>query len=264
MENGKVVSIEDRIPKLKQQRRRKANRRLIVLLLLFFLLIACIVYFQSPLSHVKTINISGNRAYSDNEITEVINISEDTNIWKVKSKNIEGKLKKLPEIKIAEVKIHFPNTVSVSVKEYNRIAYISKEKAFLPVLENGKVLDDKKTSDLPLNAPVLYSFSEGEELAKMIENLELLPSKVLNSISEIHHDPKETDAYHITLFMNDGNEVSATIRTFAEKMAYYPSIISQLEPNQKGIINLEVGSYFKAYKQLEGEKPSESEKDHGE
>ena len=49
----KVVSIEDRIPKLKQQRRKKANRRLILLLLLFFIFIAFILYFQSPLSHVQ-------------------------------------------------------------------------------------------------------------------------------------------------------------------------------------------------------------------
>ena len=258
MENGKIVSIEDRIPKLKQQRRRKANRRLIVLLLLFFLLIACILYFQSPLSHIQTIKISGNRAYTDKEISDTADISTNKNIWKVKRKNIEEKLQGLPEIRKAKVVIQFPNTVSVNVKEYKRIAYISKGKDFFPVLENGKVLDEKKTSALPLNAPVLYSFSEGAELIEMIENLELLPAKVLNSISEIHHDPKKTDAFHITLFMNDGNEVSATIRTFAEKMSHYPSIISQLDPSQKGVINLEVGSYFKAYQQPE-EEISESE-----
>jgi cell division protein FtsQ len=30
-------------------------------------------------------------------------------------------------------------------------------------------------------------------------------------------------------------------------MMHYPSIISQLDPNKKGIIDLEVGSYFKAF-----------------
>ena len=81
-----------------------------------------------------------------------------------KEKKIECKLIKLPEIKSAGVKVHFPSTVTVSVKEYKRIAYISKAKAFLPVLENGQVLDKKKTSNLPLNAPVLYSFSEGRRI----------------------------------------------------------------------------------------------------
>ncbi len=261
MEKGKIVSIEDRIPILKQQRKKKANRRLIMLLLIFFLLIAFIIYFQSPLSQVKRINIAGNREYTEKEITETANITKSTSVWKVKGNAVEGKLKELPEVKKAQVQLQWQNTVLIQIEEYKRIAYISKGKLFLPVLENGEVLDEKKSSDLPLNAPVLYSFSEGEKLNQMIENLEKLPPEVLNSISEIHHTPKKTDAYHISLFMNDGNEVSATIKTFAEKMSHYPSILSQLNPDQRGIINLEVGSYFKAYETSEGDEPSESEED---
>ncbi|MFL6560684.1 MAG: cell division protein FtsQ, partial [Bacillus sp. (in: firmicutes)] len=60
MEKGKIVALEDRIPKLKEQRRRKANRRLVLLLILFFTMIVVIAYSQSPLSHVKTITIKGN------------------------------------------------------------------------------------------------------------------------------------------------------------------------------------------------------------
>jgi cell division protein FtsQ len=251
MENGKIVSIEDRIPILKQQRKKKANRRLIMLLLIFFLLIAFIIYFQSPLSQVKGISVSGNRAYTEKEITETANITKSTSVWKVKGKAVEGKLTELPEIKKAHVQLKLPNTVSIQIEEYKRIAYISKGKLFLPVLENGEVLDEKKSSDLPLNAPVLYSFSEGEKLNEMIKSLEKLPPEVLNSISEIHHSPKKTDAY----------EVSATIKTFAEKMSHYPSILSQLNPDQRGIINLEVGSYFKAYEKSEGDEQIESEEE---
>jgi cell division protein FtsQ len=247
MEKRKVVSLEDRIPKLKQQRKKKANRRLILLLLLFFMLIACIVYFQSPLSHVKTITISGNLVHSDKEITSSAGIKKDTNIWGVQSKAVEEKLNELPEMKKAKVSIQFPNTVVIHIEELKRIAFISKGKSFLPVLENGQVLDEKQTTDLPLNAPVLYSFSENDVLKEMMDSLEELPIEVLNSISEIHYEPKKTDKFHISLFMNDGNEVSATIRTFAKKMSLYPSIIGQLDPNQKGMINLEVGSFFKSY-----------------
>jgi cell division protein FtsQ len=257
MKKRKVVSLEDRIPKLKEQRRKKANRRLILLLLLFFMLIAFIVYFQSPLSHVKTITISGNHVHSDKEITSSAGINNDTNIWNVQGKAIEDKLNELPEMKKVEVEIHFPNTVEIKIQELKRMAYISKGKSFIPVLENGQVLDEKQTTDLPLNAPVLYSFSENDVLKEMMDSLEQLPDEVLNSISEIHYDPQKTDLYHISLFMNDGNEVSATIRTFAKKMSHYPSIIGQLAPNQKGIINLEVGSFFKSY-ESEGAETDES------
>ncbi|MCQ6274005.1 FtsQ-type POTRA domain-containing protein [Bacillus sp. V3B] len=262
MGSGKVnvVSIEDRIPKLKQQRRKKANRRLIFLLLLFFILIAFILYFQSPLSHVKKIAISGNQVHSEEEIISITGITSDTNIWKVKKQEIEAKLKELPEMKKAEVKIRMPNTIAIKIQEFKRISYIADGKSFLPVLDNGKILKEKTTTDLPLNAPILFSFTENNVLEEMIKSLEQLPVGVLNSISEIHYDPKETDAYHILAFMNDGNEVSATIRTFAEKMSHYPSIISQLDPNQKGVINLEVGSFFRAY-ELEGVKLDETEEE---
>jgi len=260
MENGNVVSIEDRIPKLKQQRRKKANRRLIFLLLLFFILIAFILYFQSPLSYVKHVVINGNSAHSDEEIMEIIGIRKDTNIWKVRNKEMEKKLNSLPEMKKAEVKTKMPHSVIINIQEYQRISYVSKGKYFLPVLENGNILHEKKTTDLPLNAPILFSFSENKALKEMIVSLEKLPAEVLNSISEIHYEPWKSDPYHISLFMNDGNQVSATIRTFAEKMSHYPSIISQLDPTQKGVINLEVGSYFKAY-ELKGDESSETNKE---
>lgn len=262
MKTGKVnvVSLEDRIPKLKQQRRKKANRRLIFLLVLFFILIAFILYFQSPLSHVKTITISGNQVHSEKEIISITGITNDTNIWRVRKQEIEAKLNELPEMKKTEVKIQMPNTVVIKIQEFKRISYIADGKSFLPVLDNGEILNEKKTDDLPLNAPILFTFTENDVLEEMIKSLEQLPVEVLNSISEIHYDPKETDKYHILVFMNDGNEVSATIRTFAEKMSHYPSIISQLDPNQKGVINLEVGSFFKAY-ESEGVESDETEED---
>jgi cell division protein FtsQ len=264
MEKGKVVSIEDRIPKLKQQRRKKANRRVILLLFIFFSLIVCVVYFQSPLSHVKTVIVNGNELYRKEELLSLIGITDSTNIWKVDEESIEQKLEKLPEIKSANVKIKLPHTVIIHVKEYKRIAYIVKEESYLPVLENGEILKTEKTTELPVSAPLLIGFSEGGVLEEMIFNLQNLPEEVINSISEIHHKPKKTDAYRIILYMNDGFEVHATLRSFAEKMVHYPSIVSQLDPEKKGIIDLEVGSYFKAFDEEGAENVEDQEIDEGE
>jgi cell division protein FtsQ len=258
MEKGKVVSLEDRVPKLKQQRRKKANRRLVFLLVLFFSLIACVSYFQSPLSRVKNIDIGGQELYSKEQILNHSGVTTKLNIWKLNKNQISESIKKLPEIKNVKVKIIFPNSVKITVQEYNRIAYVAKETSYYPVLENGKMIKKHMLSELPINAPILKGFSEGKVLNEMVQSLKELPSEVVNSISEIQHTPKDTDEYHITLFMNEGFEVSATIRTFSEKMLHYPSILSQLDPNIKGVIDLEVGSYFKAY-ESEGEEMLEDE-----
>ncbi|MFK9092335.1 cell division protein FtsQ/DivIB [Bacillus salipaludis] len=262
MEKGKIVALEDRIPKLKEQRRRKANRRLVLLLILFFAMIVVVAYSQSPLSHVKTITVKGNEVYSDAELIKMSGISTNTNIWKVSKSDTASKLQQLSEIKKAEIKIHWPNTIQIQVKEHKRVAYLKQDTNYFPIMENGKILKDRKTEIIPVNSPILFEFKEGEGLNQMVKELEILPSEILNSISEIHYSPKKTDQYHISLFMNDGFEVSATLRSFSEKMVHYPSIISQLDPNKKGIIDLEVGSYFKAFEPEVEEK--EVEKDKGE
>ncbi|MFE8703625.1 cell division protein FtsQ/DivIB [Cytobacillus sp. FJAT-54145] len=258
MQKGKIVSLEDRIPKIKQQRRKKANRRLILLLSLFFSLTVCVVYFQSPLSHVKKVNIIGNSVYASEYLTELSGLSSKTNIWKINEVQIEEEFEKLSEIKTAKVEVRLPNQVVITVEEWKRIAYITKETEFLPVLESGDILEDEKMSTIPVNAPILVGFSEGEVISEMVQSLEGLPEEVLNSISEIHYSPKDTDKFHISLFMNDGFEVSASIRSFTEKMSHYPSIVSQLDPTQKGVIDLEVGSYFRAY-ESEGAEVDENE-----
>lgn len=258
MEKGKIVSLEDRIPKLKQQRKRKANKRLVMLLIVFFLLICCIIYFQSPLSHVRKIDVKGNEVYSSEDIKDLSGLTMKTNIWKINEGQIEKKLGKLPEIKKVKVLVQFPSTVTITIQEHKQIAYIAKGEDFSAVLENGEILPEMKRGTFPIQAPILIGFSKGNILNKMIDGLEQLPDGIVNSISEIYYTPKETDKYSITLYMNDGFQVLATLRNFDEKMAHYPSIISQLDQNKKGIIDLEVGSYFRAYEQ-EGAEQLEDE-----
>src|SRR5690625_6591825 len=81
MEKEKIVSIEERIPKLKEARKKKANRRLLFYLAIFFVLISIIVYLQSPFSHIKEIVVHDNVVLSEEDIIEVSEIALNTNIW---------------------------------------------------------------------------------------------------------------------------------------------------------------------------------------
>ena len=103
MEKENVVSLEDRIPKLKQRRKKKANRRAIALLSVFFLLLIFVLYFLSPLSNVKKINVKGNVYTSENIIVETSGLSTDTTIWKVDKEEIKETLemvyKRFPRLK---------------------------------------------------------------------------------------------------------------------------------------------------------------------
>ncbi|MBO0994280.1 cell division protein FtsQ/DivIB [Bacillus sp. SD088] len=257
MPKGKVLSLEDRIPKIKVHRRKKANRRLIILLSVFFLLIVVVVYFQSPLSHIKEIDIKGNKIASKEDILSVSGLEPGGKLWNINRKNVKNNLKKLPEVKDVDVKITFPNTIKLHIKEHASLALLMNDDQHVqPVLENGQVLKEKNR--LLMNAPILIKFKEDEILKDLIAQLKDIPTEIYYSISEIQHDPKKTDPYHIYLYMNDGNEVNATIPTLAEKMAHYPSVVGQLDPDTKGVIDFEVGSFFRAYEK-EGEDMNEEE-----
>ncbi|KAB7669259.1 cell division protein FtsQ/DivIB [Bacillus sp. B1-b2] len=263
MAKGKVVSLEDRIPKLKEQRRKKANRRLIFLLLLFFLIIICVIYFQSPLSHAKSIIIKGNQMYSTEDIEKISGLKEGVNIWSINRDKVSSDLKEDGGIQSVDISIKFPNNLQITIQENKKVAYLLDGNQYIPVMENGEALYGKVASKIPTDAPIIKNMTKkhAKKIARLSEELNKLPNVVYNAISEVSYTPKDTDSNHITVYMNDGNQVLATLSSFAEKMEHYPSILAQLNTDKKGVIDLEVGSYFKAFdteeEQGEGEENSE-------
>ncbi|SFD82472.1 cell division protein FtsQ [Lentibacillus persicus] len=242
-----VVSIEDRIPKLKQERKKKANRRLIFYLSIFFFLISIIVYLQSPLSYVRTIEVSGNSFVEDDVIIEASTIGKKTNIWSVSESEVSQAISENPVIQKAEVNRNLPWTIDINVSEFSHVGYIKRDDRYSPVLGDGKVLENVKQRTVDGNAPLLMGFSETSYLNQMSEELKKLPESVLQLISEIHWQPSEKNEHKILLYMNDGYMVDGTIRNFADKMRVYPSIVSQLDPESKGVIHIGAGVYFEEF-----------------
>ncbi|WP_017753634.1 cell division protein FtsQ/DivIB [Calidifontibacillus oryziterrae] len=259
MKKGKVIAIEDRIPKLKQQRKEKANRRLILYSSLFFVLVLFVLYFQSPLSKVQSINVTGNVHVTADEIRKLSHIDIGTSFWKVQVDKIVERIQAHNQIANVKVSRHFPNHINIKVYEYKRVAYLVDGSSFYPILETGKMLTEGKLSEIPADAPLLMNWKQSEVLQEMAAQLRKVPVSVLNRISEIHLTPDNIDPLHLTLYMSDGHEVSATVRDFAKKISNYPSIVEKLSDEHFGVIHLEVGSYFRAYEKA-GDEESESER----
>ncbi|GAB4072369.1 cell division protein DivIB [Barrientosiimonas marina] len=243
-----VVSIEDRIPTLKQERKKKANRRLIFYLSLFFILIAVIVYLQSPLSDIKTINASGNSIVEESKVIDISGIQTGTNIWTVDKTDAREKLQENPVIQEAEVNRDLPWTVDIKVTEVNFVGSVKRDNEQIPISGNGKLLQDTDQTSIGGNVPFLIDFTEEDHLQQMAKELGELPAAILNLISEIHWQPTDNNQDKITLFMNDGYTVDSTIRHFADNMRVYPSIVQQLESaSDEGIIHIGEGVYFEKF-----------------
>src|SRR5690625_862643 len=166
MEKKKVVSIEDRIPKLKEARKKKTNRRLLFYLSLFFFLISVIVYLQSPLSYIHSIEIDGNHVIKDEEILIQSDLTTTTNIWTIKESQIKNLLEKHPIIETVTVKRKLPQTVQIDVTEHKIVGFVKRKNGSHPILANGDIIEDLGNMDRS-EAPVLNNFTEKDYLERM-------------------------------------------------------------------------------------------------
>jgi len=244
----KVIDIEERIPTLKKKRRRRTNIKFAVIISLFLGTLFLLLYFQSPYSNIQKITVHGAELATEEYYLNKSGLQVGDSLWGFKASKVEQKLKE-DWVKEVKVKRKLLTAVEIQVKEYRRVAYIFEDHQFHPILENGVVY--KASDAVPtIDAPIFLNF-EDEKLRKMVlKELAELDDEVLALISQINLTATETDPYAITLFMNDGYEVRAEITSLSEKLKYYPAIIAQIEnaaENEKGIIDIEVGSYFKPY-----------------
>ncbi|PWG00638.1 cell division protein FtsQ/DivIB [Levilactobacillus bambusae] len=240
--------IGDKLPKFKHQRNRKLVQKMTILLTSFILVILVMVYFLLPLSHVEKISVMGNQVLSKNQVIHYTGIKRGASIYTVQGSTAaiaDRAEKRTPRIERLTVRVVHFNQVEIKLKEYATAGYAEVGNHYVEVLEDGTI-STKRINQPQAGAPVYNGFKSTKTLRSMIKQYAQLPSDVKSSISDIRFDPTQTDKTRVHVFMNDGNEVYATIPTFAKKMAYYPSIANKMKAN--GVVNLEVGAYSYPFK----------------
>ena len=235
--------IGDKLPRLKHQRNRKLIHRLTILLTSFAVVIAAMVYLISPLSHLQSVTVRGAQALSAQRVQQAVQLRPGDSIFKLlgHTQRLEQRAPQRNS-RLKKVTIHFkrPNQATVRVTEYATAGYVMKQNRYYEVLENG-IVSEQSVTQPKSGTPVYGSFKNAKTLHRMILQYAQLDSEIKRNISEIHDAPNKDNPNRVHLFMNDGNEVYASIPTFAHKMAYYPGIAAKMK--QKGVVNLEVGAY---------------------
>lgn len=245
----KVIDITERVPAMRERRKKRSNFKFILLTASFLLIISLLLYFQSSYSDIKEIELHGAAIVEDSYYVKQSELKLEESLWGFKSSDVEKRLLANEWVKTVQVKRKFFNTVQIKIEEWQKVAYISKDGDFFPMLENGFILEQANSLE-PIDAPIFLKFEDEALRKKLLKELAELDSNVLALISQINATPTNSDPYAITLFMNDGYEVRAEITSLASKLNYYPSIIAQIEQEdtyEKGIIDIEVGSYYRPF-----------------
>ena len=207
-------------------------------------------FLISPYGKVKDIYVEGAEAVPEQSIIDASHITGKLTalgaVWN--DEKIDAYITTtLPQVKTAEVTLRGMNDVTIHVTEHETIAYVYSGGSYYNVLENGTVADTELKVPIG-NNPIITSFEMNQNLEDLLEQYMQLTDSVQNSISEIKYTGTEENPYAITVYMNDGNEVKAILPSLAEKILYYPDIVSQLGET-KGTIDLEVGVYFTPFAQ---------------
>ncbi len=246
---SKVIDINDRVPSRKRRRKIRTNIKFSIIILLFLISIAALFYYQSDYSKVQTIQVSGNEYLDDSTYIDLSAIELNESMWDFKIDKTVERLKKNDWVKSVEITRNLLTTVSIKIEEWPKVAYVEENGHIYPMLENGAIFKEVEFNE-PITGPLFIGFENEKIRKKIVKEVAKLNPEILELISQVNLNPTESDPYAIILYMNDGYEVRAEISSFAEKLNYYPSIVALIEQEEdyeKGIIDLEVGSYYRPY-----------------
>lgn len=247
----KVIDIEERIPSLREKRRRKTNKKFLFMLTVFVVALLAILYFQSPLSKLETIKVSGSVLHEQSFYVEQSGLTIDNSLWSFSTGDIEKSMEKIPGVQKVSVSRSWFRNIEIVITEWNTVAFLEDGGQYSLLLESGETFPAGMV--LPeVEAPVLNNFKNPETRNRITAQLLKMDDTVYHLISEIIVVEDEKDSDSITVYMDDGFEVRAFISTFAKKMAYYPDVTAQLNSYEKGVIDMEVGTFFTPFSKVYG------------
>ncbi|WP_203246145.1 cell division protein FtsQ/DivIB [Sporosarcina beigongshangi] len=256
----KVIDIEERIPSMREKRRRKTNKKFLFMLIIFVVALLAILYFQSDLSKIGDIHVKGAGLHESSFYEEQSGLTMDNPLWSFNISNVENRLMDIKGVEEVVVSRKWLRNIEIVITEWNTVAYLEENGQYSLLLENG---DTFPTGVLlrEAEAPILNNFTNEDSLKRMSAQLLKMESDVYHLISEIIFDGAAEDEDSITVYMVDGFEVRAIISTFAEKMAFYPEVTAQLKDYEKGVIDMEVGTFFVPFTKMYGLPDEEEEVD---
>lgn len=160
----KIIDITERVPAMKKRRKRRTNFKFLALITIFLFIILLLLYFQSSYSDISKIDVQGAKLKNEEFYIGQSKLQINDSMWGFKVEEVEALIGESEWVKSVEVKRQLFNHVQINIEEWHKVAYISKDGTFYPMLDNG-VIFDESTELVPIEAPIFLNF-EDEALRK--------------------------------------------------------------------------------------------------
>lgn len=231
----------------KETREKIAPRhiyRALPILILSSILLILAVYFISPYSKLKNIEVTGNKQLSKTEVLDASSIQkEDYTLTTYLSQKAHARNIKLSSlwVKKAEISYQFPITFKIKVTEYTVVAYDYSGEQYFPVLSSGEeIATPVKKSQLP-KSYITLDFSDKAMLKKFVQQLSGISNTIKSEIQTVQHTPSKATEDLLTITMTDGNKILVPLSEVDKKLPYYEKIKPQL--TETSVVDMEAGIF---------------------
>ena len=222
---------------------RHVYRALPVLILSSILLILA-VYFISPYSKLKNIEVTGNKQLSKTEVLDASSIQkEDYTLTTYLSQKAHARNIKLSNlwVKKAEISYQFPITFKIKITEYTVVAYDYSGEQYFPVLSSGEEIATPVTKSQLPKSYITLDFSDKAMLKKFVQQLSGISNTIKSEIQTVQHTPSKATEDLLTITMTDGNKILVPLSEVAKKLPYYEKIKPQL--TETSVVDMEAGIF---------------------
>lgn len=255
----KPFSFSDHLPNFKAYRDKKLRKRLLILVVIFLVPLLGSLYYISPLSKVSAVVVAENPLTPKEALIESSQIVKDERLWPqfFARQRIATAIEKAnPRVKKATITLQQWNQLHLHVEEYSESAYLVKGNDYLPILENGTILQEPQ-KEVTKGRVIVENFTDETLILGTLKQYKELPEEIQDAISQITYAPSKKNEELLTIFMNDGNQVIVGISKLADHMKYYLQVAKEM--SEKGVIDMEVGIYSYSYPSNETEKEENTE-----
>lgn len=232
-----------RLPVLKKDKlKRKRNRRLTAIMLLLFAALLAVIFFRSSVSRISDIAFTGNQYTTEAELLHKSGLAVGGQYFAVSADDVSAALEELATVEEAQVSKKFPGQVSVTVKEYQPVAYeLSAEGELTAILSSGADVPVSEKG-IAVEKPILTGWKADDPYkAKLSKVLGEIPNELTGDISEIVPSPTLSFPDRIKMYTRSRFEVITAVSLLEDKIGYLGRVI---ELEQPGLIRmLEADSY---------------------
>ncbi|GGG89867.1 cell division protein FtsQ/DivIB [Paenibacillus radicis (ex Gao et al. 2016)] len=222
------------MPVLKQpERPKKGSRKLLSVLLLLFIVILAVLFFNSSISKISSIEVTGAQYATVAEVEQAADIEVGEAFFGVSKERIENRVRALKPIDEVVVEKRFPGAVKISVKEHPVVAFeIGSEGNMTAIMSNGTNVT-AISNDVLLDKPVLSGWAKDDPLRMdLTKQLGKISAKQLSDLSEIIPYPSKAYPDRIKIYTRTKFEVVTSISVLENKIEALNAVIETQEPGK--------------------------------